>query len=111
MGTNYYLVKNKPSVQEPIHIGKSSAGWRFLFKENAGDFDSGTHWSNYNELIKCLTDITKKGNYIILDESDRQHTLEEFIKFVEEKQQNDNPENFKHCRNVEGYRFTGGDFS
>lgn len=31
MGTNYYLVKNRPSVSEPLHIGKSSAGWRFLF--------------------------------------------------------------------------------
>lgn len=31
MGTNYYLVKNRPSIDSGLHIGKSSAGWRFLF--------------------------------------------------------------------------------
>ena len=31
MGTNYYAVKNKPTVSSPIHIGKSSMGWKFCF--------------------------------------------------------------------------------
>jgi hypothetical protein len=38
MGTNYYAVKIEPTVREDriIHIGKSSAGWKFLFHEHAG---------------------------------------------------------------------------
>ena len=33
MGTNYYVIPNRPSVEEPIHIGKSSMGWMFLFQD------------------------------------------------------------------------------
>lgn len=33
MGTNYYAVKKKPTIAEPLHIGKSSCGWKFLFHE------------------------------------------------------------------------------
>lgn len=38
MGTNYYFHKNKPCptcghpLEEPLHIGKSSAGWCFALK-------------------------------------------------------------------------------
>ena len=35
MGTCYYAVKKKPSLyNRTIHIGKSSAGWLFLFRDN-----------------------------------------------------------------------------
>lgn len=31
MGTNYYAIKAKPTIQKPIHIGKYSGGRKFLF--------------------------------------------------------------------------------
>ena len=36
MGTNYYAIKKKPrivKVYDEIHLGKSSAGWKFAFQE------------------------------------------------------------------------------
>ena len=40
MGTNYYLVNNRPSIDSGLHIGKSSVGWRFLFhKPSLWDVD------------------------------------------------------------------------
>lgn len=38
MGTNYYAVRNKPTVESPHHIGKSSAGWLFNFQEQGEEF-------------------------------------------------------------------------
>jgi hypothetical protein len=38
MGTNYYAVKNGPTIQELVHIGKSSAGWLFNFQQQEGEF-------------------------------------------------------------------------
>lgn len=40
MGTNYYAVSKKPTVTSPLHIGKSSCGWKFLFHEvNKWDYE------------------------------------------------------------------------
>ena len=33
MGTNYYVVRDRPSQMEPVHIGKSSIGWLFGFQD------------------------------------------------------------------------------
>lgn len=60
---------------EDIHIGKSSAGWRFLFNHN--------NWKYYNniaEMQKWLKD------YKIVDEYNRECTQEEFWAKVLEKQ-------------------------
>ena len=36
MGTNYYVKKKDGSHKDTIHIGKSSAGWKFLFQSVSG---------------------------------------------------------------------------
>lgn len=50
MGTNYYAVKNRPTVCSPIHIGKSSSGWLFLFHEQ----NDPTNKSAIGFAGKCL---------------------------------------------------------
>ena len=64
MGTNYYAVKKKPTIREPLHIGKSSAGWKFLFQEinkyNSFDWDLEIHtFEQWKEFLK-----NKKFNII-----------------------------------------------
>ena len=109
MGTNYYAVRKRPSVESPIHIGKSSAGWLFLFHANK-------LWSNYDEVKEWLKQHTVNNKeYVILDEYDEEVPFEEFINMVEEKQNDkwciDNPDNFTWTMNVAGYRFEDHDFS
>ena len=48
---------------------------------------------------------------VILDEEDREVALKDFLELVEEKQKTTNENDFKYSKNVEGYRFTEGDFS
>lgn len=47
MGCNYYAVLKKPTVREPIHIGKSSCGWLFHFQDNE-------YWHSYPEVKTWL---------------------------------------------------------
>lgn len=115
MGTNYYVVPNRPSVEEPIHIGKSSAGWMFLFQE----IDSPWHeppivWHTYEQVMDWLQRYTvDTSEYVILDEYDRVISLEELDNRIQEKQISckNNPDNFTHCKNVNGYRFEEREFS
>lgn len=78
MGTNYYYVKFKRCKecenvsQEKIHIGKSSAGWKFHFQYES--FDKPENWK---EELK---------NKFIFDEYNREITYREFIDKVESKQ-------------------------
>lgn len=102
MGTNYYAVKNGPSINiGALHIGKSSAGWKFNFQGYQDELN-----------IKSIEDWKEylKDKYIV-DEYDRQISYEDFFKLVEEKQKEDNPDNFKYTANIDGYRFTFNDFS
>lgn len=59
MGTNYYI-KQKPCEccgrgGEPLHVGKSSAGWKFSFHVE-GEIDTGKKWRevllNTSEIIE-----------------------------------------------------------
>ena len=115
MGTNYYVVPNRPSVAEPIHIGKSSCGWMFLFQEiNSPWFEPPIVWHTYEQVIDWLQRYTvDTDEYVILDEYDRVVSLEELEELIKEKQITgaDNPNNFTFCKNVNGYRFTMGEFS
>lgn len=47
-------------------------------------------------------------DYVIMDEYDDIISFDDFIAKVEQKQKQDadNPDNFTHCRNVDGYRFS-----
>ena len=110
MGTNYYAVKKRPTVEEPIHIGKSSWGWLFCFQDNE-------YWHTYPQVKQWLRDNvkSKNGEYVILDEYDRELSFEEFVEIVDIKQKDErnlrNPDNFKYSKNIDGYRFSSGDFS
>ena len=110
MGTNYYAVKKKPTIASPLHIGKSSMGWKFGFHEVNKytceyDYDLEIHtfeqWKEYLENNKEI---------VILDEYDREISVKDFFELVEEKQKNENPDNFTYSKNVNGYRFNSGDF-
>lgn len=110
MGTNYYLVKNKPSTDSGLHIGKSSLGWRFLFHkppiwETDKPLNTFEQWRDY------LKETTESGNYVILNEYDEVVSLDDFLKMVANKQNENKPDMFEYCENVNGYRFASGEFS
>ena len=115
MGTNYYVVRNRPSVEEPIHIGKSSCGWMFLFQEiDSPWYEPPIVWHTYEQVMDWLQRYTvDTDEYIILNEYDEIVNLEDLIELIEEKQKlcKDNPDNFTHCKNVNGYRFEEREFS
>ena len=108
MGTNYYAVSKNTNTQ-PIHIGKSSYGWLFLFHKT-------DQFSNYEEVQEWLQKHTSKKNskYKIIDENGTELNFQEFLDIVNEKQIDpfnlENPDNFKYCDNINGYRFSSEDF-
>ena len=114
MGTNYFAVRNRPTVDEPIHIGKSSAGWMFSFQSHNDTWsDPPVIWNTYEQVVDWLRQYTvETKEYVIMDEYDRIVSLDDFVMMVQNKQIDgkDNPDNFRHSRNVNGYRFTDGDF-
>lgn len=118
MGTNYYVVKRKPTIEEPVHIGKSSGGWLFCFQEqNLNWRDIPIEWHTYKQVKDWLQKYTtgKNSPYVILDEYDTIINYKDFIELVDNKQNDprilSNPDNFTYSKNVDGYRFTNNDFS
>lgn len=114
MGTNYYVVPNRPSITEPIHIGKSSMGWMFLFQDISEPYrEVPVVWHCYEDVEDWLYRHTVESEqYVIIDEYDEIISFDDFIELVAHKQEQfkDNPDNFTYCRNVNGYRFTEGEF-
>lgn len=116
MGTNYYVVYNRPSIDTGWHIGKSSAGWLFSFRVQHDMWsDPPVVWRNYDELKEWLRKYTvEQTNFVIIDEYDEVISYDDFIKMVDNKQNDphcrDNPDNFRWSRNVNGYRFDDIDF-
>ena len=111
MGMNYYAVKKKPTISGPIHIGKSSTGWRFLFHEiNGIDDDWNLQIHTFPQWKDWLEKHINK-DYVLLNEEDEIVKLDYFLNLVESKQKMDNPDNFTNAKNIDGYRFTDGDFS
>lgn len=116
MGTNYYAVRNRPTTDEPIHIGKSSFGWLFLFqKQNKRYGEPIVIWNTYKQVKDWLYKHTVLDkDFVIMDEYDRIIPFDEFFEMVDEKQENqhnrENPDNFDYCDNVDGYRFSDGEF-
>lgn len=112
MGTNYYVVQNRPTTKEPIHIGKSSFGWMFLFQsQNETWNDPPIVWNTYAQVKDWLKKHTVDTNeYVIMDEYDEIISYDDFVTMVEKKQKDKmcrgNPDNFTYCRNVDGYRFS-----
>ena len=108
MGTNYYAVKVKPSLDRAIHIGKSSAGWLFLFHDCE-------HFHTYPQVKTWLHEnVTLKKEYVLMDEYDREVDVEDFIELVQKKQSDkncrSNPDNFEYAKNIDGYRFDDREF-
>lgn len=102
MGTNYYLHKDfcpccgRPN--EEIHIGKYSAGWKFLFKKHP--------------FIKSKSDLDKfLETGTIYTEYCKPVTLTDF-KLLVEKHQNDmeHSELGKEYTEIDGYDFLDWDF-
>ena len=97
MGTNYYAVKNKPTIFSPIHIGKSSMGWKFCFHRVCSfeNYISDEPLNTFPQWKKFLEEQTASGNIVIMDECDEIVSLDEFLNMVEEKQSVNNPEQGK----------------
>lgn len=111
MGTNYYIVKKKPTIAAPLHIGKSSCGWKFLFHEvNKRDceFDENLEIHTYEQWVEFLKD---NDEIVILNEYDEIVSLDYLLELIKEKQSEENDENFAYCKNVNGYRFSDREFS
>lgn len=66
MGTNYYAVMKKPTIADPIHIGKSSIGWKFLFHSIPGYFNyvSGESLDTYGKWVKFLKEYTENDTTV-----------------------------------------------
>lgn len=112
MGTNYYAVKNKPTVCYPIHIGKSSIGWKFLFHrvDKYENYITEEPLNTYPQWEKFLTEQTKSGNMVIMNEYDEIVPLEELLELIADKQKANNEDDFTWSDNIDGYRFTSGEF-
>ena len=116
MGTNYYAVRSKPSMRNPIHIGKSSVGWLFCFQSQNDKWnDPPVVWETYDEVRSWLyKHVEVDKDYVIMNEYDEIVPFDVFFKIVDEKQADEhdrsNPENFEYSNNVGGYRFNNEDF-
>lgn len=113
MGTNYFAVKNRPSCMEPIHIGKASVGWKFLFAEHNGMNDHEVEWHNFKEVKEWLIEnVLESRCYVIVDECDDIVGYDRLMELIEFKQHTckDNPDNFTNAENRCGYRFKKGWF-
>lgn len=118
MGTNYYAVRNRPTVEQPHHIGKSSSGWLFNFQVQEESWSNPpVMWRTWPQVKDWLKKYTVDSTeYVIIDEYDEIISYDDFVEMVEAKQNDkfcrDNPDNFRYgdTWNVDGYRFTKGDF-
>lgn len=110
MGTNYYLVKNRPSIDSGLHIGKSSYGWRFLFRRPSG-WDVDTPLNTFEQWRDYLKETTESGTHVIMNEYDEIVSFDWFMEMVAEKQKENHPDMFSYCDNINGYRFKDGEFS
>ena len=112
MGTNYYAVRNRATTEPPIHIGKSSIGWKFGFQaQNNPWHEPPIVWNTYEQVYEWLYKNTVESDaYVIMNEYDEVVSFNEFIEIVEQRQSNNNPNDFTYSRNVNGYRFNDDDF-
>lgn len=112
MGTNYYAVRTRPTTEEPIHIGKSSIGWKFLFQSQNDTWrEPPVVWNTYEQVYEWLYKNTvKSDNYAIINEYDEIISFDDFIELIETKQKVTNEDDFTHARNVNGFRFSDEEF-
>lgn len=103
----------KPTIADPIHIGKSSIGWKFLFHIVPGyiNYINGESLDTYGKWVNFLKEYTENDTIVIMNEYDEEVSLTDLIELVRRKQLEINEDNFRYCENIEGYRFVRGDFS
>ena len=109
MSTNYYAVRKKPCLyNRNIHIGKASCGWLFLFQDNE-------EFHTYPQFLKWLENNVDTGEYVLFNEYNEKIKKEELLKIIQDHQNDkhcqDNPDNFKYEKNIDGYRFSDEEFS
>lgn len=103
--------------QQSVHIGKSSMGWLFNFQSQDTEIDGiPLKWHTYTEVKAWLTEyVTNQKKFVIKDEYGKELTVDELFDLIDTKQSDphnlENPDNFTYCSNVNGYRFSSGDFS
>lgn len=94
--------------REAKHIGKSSWGWLFNFQDQE-------EWHSYDQFKSYITNKDNMKDKVIINEYNEKLTPKEMLKIIDDKQKDkrnhENPDNFHYCRNVDGYRFSAGDFS
>lgn len=111
MGTNYYFVRIEPTVYEPVHIGKSSYGWKFLFHAYGyWETPYNVELRSFDQWKQFLIDYTADKSMVIMDEYNQVVDVDTFLSIVEFHQRSHNPNDFKYAHNIHGYRFTEGDF-
>lgn len=108
MGTNYYAISEKSTHSKPLHIGKSSVGWKFLFYK-VEDYENYFTYKTIDTYEKWK-ELLQNENISIINEYDEIIDFDSFVKLVEIKQHCDNPDNFKYHRNIKGYRFSENEF-
>lgn len=118
MGCNYYAIPKTPKkcdcCSQPlpdeeldrVHIGKSSAGWKFMFHA------APDKYRTFGQLRAWLKD------YKIVDEYGEHKTHEEFFYMVEVKQQSEKSHHAEYGNNNKyhhgyydgDYEFSEGEF-
>lgn len=103
----------KPTIADPIHIGKSSIGWKFLFHSvpRCINYINGEPLDTYSKWVNFLKEYTENDTIVIMNEYDEEVSLTDLIELVQRKQLEINDDDFTYCDNVEGYRFVRGYFS
>lgn len=104
MGTNYYAIKKKPRIVEvydEFHIGKSSIGCKFVFRDNQEfhTFEQFKEW------------LLNQSEWNIKDEYGNPVGKAELLILIERMQQEENTNDFEYDENRDGYRFHDRDFS
>ena len=111
MGTDYYVVRNRPSIEDAIRIGKADDGWKFLFCEVHVECDPPIVWEKFEDVRDWLKKYTVDSkDYVIMDDCDMIVSYDELMDIIATQQLTDNPDDFRFCKNVGGYRFTKKDF-
>lgn len=111
MNKSYYVVKNRPSIAEPIRIGRDFQDKLFCFTtRNQAWHIPPITWNTFNQIKQWLKKYTVDSDeWIIIDDDDNPLSYDEFVALVEAGQSDaaraGNKDNFYKCRNVDGYRF------
>lgn len=109
MGTNYYL-KSKPCetcghCQTELHIGKSSMGWRFLFRS----YNYETKINSFDDWLLELNNPNK----VIYNEYHEKIELAELLELIEDKRNGKSQAHLAHYffQDEKGYDFCHNEFS